>query len=394
MERKHQRALGLRALIVTPLIMLAAGCGTIESDVPQTDWTTEPVQEDVEQEVVLDGLQHPWAVAWLPDGGILVTERAGRLLYFETPDSDPEEVRGVPEVYAEGQGGLLDVVLHPSFEENRLVYLAYSVGTQDANRTRVSRFRLVDGRLSDPELVFQVQSPKSGEQHFGSRLLWLPDGTLLVSIGDGGNPPLRFEGALQREQAQNRETLFGGVVRLNDDGSVPGDSPFVGSPEARDEFFTVGNRNIQGLAYDETTGRIWASEHGSRGGDELNELRAGENYGWPLVSHSREYVRFTPVAEHQSLEGYADPAMVWMETVAPSGLAIRDGRLYAGGLVSEAVHEIVLDEDGAFDSQRVIPIGVRVRDVRVGPDGALYVLTDEEENGRLIRMALPAAGNE
>jgi glucose/arabinose dehydrogenase len=239
-----------------------------------------------------------------------------------------------------------------------------------------------------------VESFKSGGQHFGSRLLWLPDGTLLVSIGDGGNPPLRFEGELQREQAQNQETLFGGIVRVNADGSIPRDNPFVGSPEARDEFFTVGNRNIQGLAYNETSGRIWASEHGSRGGDELNHLQAGENYGWPLVSHSREYVSFTPVAEYQSLEGYEDPAMVWMETVAPSGLAVHDGRLYAGGLVSQAVHEILLNAEGNFESQRIIPIGARVRDVRVGPDGALYVLTDQAENGRLIRLALPEGQDE
>lgn len=377
------------SLLGAGLLMLATGCASIESELPQTDWSQAPVVDGIVQEQMLDGLRRPWGVAWLPEGGLLVTERGGRLLYFSQPESEALTVAGLPEVFTGGQGGLLDVSVHPRFSENRLVYLAYSTGSRQANRTRVARFRFDGERLTERQVVFQVEELKSGRQHFGSRLLWLPDETLLISIGDGGNPPLRFEGKLQREQAQNQETLFGAVVRINDDGSIPRDNPFVDSPEARDEFYTVGNRNIQGIARDPQTGRVWASEHGSRGGDELNEILPGENYGWPLVSHSREYGRFIPVADHQSLEGYEDPAMVWMETVAPSGLAVREGRLYAGGLVSQAVHEITLDQQGAFVSQRVIPIGARVRDVRVGQDGALYVLTDEEENGRLLRLLLP-----
>ncbi len=370
------------------VVSFVTACTTVRSDVTQVDWSDQPTVDGVDIQTVVDGLDHPWSVAWLPDRGFLITERSGRLLRFRDDATTPQEIVGVPDVFAEGQGGLLDITLHPRFEENRLVYLSYASGTREANRTRVSRYRLDGDRLVDGERIFQVNEDKNGRQHFGSRFLWLPDGTLLISIGDGGNPPLRFEGALQREQAQDTETLFGMVARVADDGSIPDDNPFLAADGVRPEFFTIGNRNIQGIARDDSTGAIWVTEHGSRGGDELNLVRAGLNYGWPLVSHSREYVRGTPVSRVQSLDGYEDPRLVWSDAIAPSGLAIRDGRLYAGGLRSQAVHEIVV-VDGVYQSQRTIPIGARVRDVRIGPDGALYVLTDESESGRLLRITIP-----
>lgn len=367
---------------------MVAGCSTIRSDLPQSTWSEQPTL-DPDARVVVDSLAHPWAVAWLADGAMLITERGGRLWLVAPDGSERREVTGVPAVFASGQGGLLDLSVGPEGAAPGWVYLVYAAGTDDANRTEVMRFRLERDpapRLTYGEIIFANNEYKSGSQHFGSRIAWLPDGTLLISIGDGGNPPIRFAGELQREQAQEPTTLFGNVVRLNPDGSIPGDNPFLDREGYRPELFTVGNRNVQGIAYDAATGRIWASEHGSRGGDELNEIRPGENYGWPLVSHSREYVRGTRVSRNQTLPGYADPALVWLDTVAPSGLAVDGSTIYAGGLRSNAVHVIAVDAAGAFESESVIPIGQRVRDVRIGPDGALWVLTDDPSDGRLLRL--------
>lgn len=375
--------------LLLALVALLSACASIESDLPQVDWSALPELPGVRIETLESGLDRPWGHVWLPDGGLLITERGGSLWHVPELGNPRISIAGVPEVFAEGQGGLLDIALHPNFSENAYVYLAFASGTSDANRTRVWRYRFTGSRLSEGTEVFAVNADKTGNQHFGSRLLFLPDGTLLISVGDGGNPPIRFAGALQREQAQNPQTLFGNVVRITDDGGIPGDNPFLGEQDTRPELFTTGHRNVQGLARDPATGLLWVSEHGSRGGDELNRLVPGENYGWPLVSHSREYVRGTPVSENQSLPGYEDPALVWMETIAPSGLAAVDGVLYAGGLVSQAVHVVRTDDSGAYLSQAVIPIGARVRDVRIAPDGSLSVLTDEAGTGRLLRVVLP-----
>jgi glucose/arabinose dehydrogenase len=354
---------------------------------------SDQTELSIEPEVLLDGLNRPWSMAWLPDGRLLMTERGGRLWLLSASGSDPTEVGGVPPVFSSGQGGLLDVSVGPEEGGLRWIYLAYAAGDEEANRTEVSRFLLDESGaapvLADAELVFANNEYKDGNQHFGSRIAWLPDGTMLIAIGDGGNPPLRFGDGLQREQAQEPTTLFGNVVRINPDGSVPEDNPFLDRQGYRPELYSIGNRNIQGLAYDAASGRVWATEHGSRGGDEVNIIAAGANYGWPLVSHSREYVRGTPVSRFQTLEGYADPQLVWLDTVAPSGLAVDGDTLYAGGLRSQSVHVISVDEGGEFVGESVIPIGQRVRDVRIGPDGRLWVLTDDAENGRLLRMDRP-----
>ena len=377
--------LGIAAAIA---VLALVGCGTLRSDLPQSQWSDQP-ELAVAQEVVIEGMNRPWAIDWLPSGQMLITERRGALFLADGDGSGKTDVSGVPEVFTGGQAGLLDVsVGHPAVA-GEWVYLAYSAGTSDANRTEVKRFRFDGQSLSDGELVFANNEYKTGTQHFGSRIAWLPDGTMLVSIGDGGNPPLRFGDGFQREQAQEPTTLFGNVVRINADGSIPDDNPFLGREGYRPELYSIGNRNIQGLAVDPESGLVWASEHGSRGGDEFNLIRAGENYGWPLVSHSREYVRGTPVSRNQTLEGYADPQMVWLDTVAPSGLAVDGTTTYAGGLVSRSVHVLTVDTDGAFLSEQIIPIGQRVRDVRIGPDGALWVLTDDADDGRVIRIERP-----
>jgi aldose sugar dehydrogenase len=393
-------------------IALAAGC-TAPSQSASSVPTSEPAPaasapptevaqaQDLRAVSVVQNLEHPWGMAWLPDGSILITERPGRLRIVRNGVLDAEAIAGVPEVFAEGQGGLLDISLHPRFAENRFVYLTYSYGSPSANRTRVARAVLNETgsnlQLQDMSVIFEVPHDKPSAQHFGSRMTWLPDGTLLVSIGDGGNPPVEFEGDLIRRQAQNLQSNLGKIIRINDDGSVPQDNPFATSGNAGAKIWSYGHRNIQGLAIDSATQRIWSTEHGSRGGDELNLIARGENYGWPLVTHSREYSGGV-ISEEQSRPGFIDPKVVWTPAIAPSGLTVYrgdrfpqwQGDLWAGGLVSRDIRYIDLDDVGKVIGQTEIPIGQRVRDVRQSPDGWLYVLTDEPD-GQLMRLE-PARG--
>jgi glucose/arabinose dehydrogenase len=342
---------------------------------------------------IVDGLAHPWGMAWLPDGRMLITERGGRLRIVEGGRLLPEPVAGVPPVFAAGQGGLLDVAVHPRFAENRFIYLTLAEGTSGGNRTRLVRGQLTDGQLTDVRTLFTVKETKTGSQHFGSRLLWLPDGTLLMSVGDGGNPPVRLDGELIRLKAQNPASHLGKVIRLTDEGAVPADNPLVGQDGADPAVWSLGHRNIQGLAHDPVRGQVWASEHGARGGDELNIVAAGGNYGWPAVTYSREYVTRAEISPDRSRPGFVDPTLVWMDTVAPSGLAVYtgdripawQGDLFAGGLISEDVRRIRVDAAGTVVEEQSIRFRERVRDVRQGPDGYLYVLTDEQ-NGRLVRI--------
>jgi glucose/arabinose dehydrogenase len=365
--------------------------------------TTTPIAADespaaiaqtptLQQTVLVDGLAHPWGLDWLPDGTMIVTERPGRVSLIDPGQLEPTPVAGVPEVLTTGQGGLLDVSVHPQFADNQWVYFTYAEGDRSANQTRVARARLVDDALSDWQVIFEVNRSKQGGQHFGSRITWLPDDTMLISIGDGGNPPLQLEGNLIREQAQNLGSHLGKIVRLKDDGSIPADNPFVDTPGANPAIWSYGHRNIQGLMYDPVSDRLWSTEHGARGGDELNLVEAGGNYGWPEVTHSREYSG-GEITTERSRPGMADPLIVWTPAIAPSGLLVYQGEafapwqgdLFAGGLVSQDVRHIELDESGAVINETSINIGQRVRDVRQGPDGLIYVLTDEA-NGRLIRL--------
>lgn len=381
----------MRHLVAAALILWlpAAGCSaqpgavTPSGDVPEAKgWHAE---------TVVSGLEHPWGIAWLPDGAALVTERPGRLRVISDGRLDLKPVAGVPEVLAYGQGGLLDVALHPRFAKNRLVYLTFTEGTRDSNRTALARGRLEEDRLEGVEVIFRNADTKSDGQHFGSRLLWLPDGSLLMSIGDGGNPPIGFQGENIRNQAQNPGTLFGKVLRLTEDGKPHRENPFRDQAGARPEIWTLGHRNIQGLALDSGSGRVWANEHGSRGGDELNLLVGGNNYGWPVVTYSMEY--WGPrISEETSRPGMADPKRVWTPSKAPSGLAHYTGdrypgwrgSLFSGALKFGQIRRLTLDGDRVVDEDK-LTIGARVRDVRQGPDGYLYVLTDED-NGRLLRI--------
>ena len=347
---------------------------------------------DYRKITLVENLEHPWSLAWLPDGEILITERPGRLRIIRDGNLDQISIAGVPQVFAMGQGGLLDVSVHPRFAENRLIYLTYSQGDRSGNRTRIARARLENNTLGDLRVIFEVSQSKPGAQHFGSRIIWLADGTLVASIGDGGNPPIEFNGEFIRQQAQNRNSHLGKVIRLNDDGSIPSNNPFATSKDAKPALWSYGHRNIQGMTLDPTRNRVWATEHGSRGGDELNLIERGENYGWPVVTHSREYSGGL-ISPETSRPGLVDPKVIWTPSIAPSGLAFYNGdrfpqwrgNLFAGGLVSQDIRRIELDEGGNVIAQHSIPIGQRVRDVRQGPDGLLYILTDDP-NGQLIRL--------
>jgi glucose/arabinose dehydrogenase len=384
----------LHLLLVGACCIGIAACsqaqGPVEpsGDVPAaTGWRTEPV---------VGGLVHPWGIAWLPDGGALITERPGRLRLLSAEGRlAAEPLAGVPAVYAGGQGGLLDVALHPQFKTNRLVYLTLARGTEAANRTALARGRLSanDRGLEAVQIIFENPDVKRGGQHFGSRLVWLPDDTLLMSIGDGGNPPVSFRGDVIRKQAQRLDTLFGKVVRLDDDGRAAPDNPFANREGANPAIYSYGHRNIQGMVRDPRTGLVWANEHGSRGGDELNVITSGGNYGWPEVTYSMEY--WGPrISNETSRPGTVQPKVVWTPSKAPSGLALYtgpdfpdwQGDLFSGALKFKQVRRLDLDATGRrIIGEKKLEIGKRVRAVSQGPDGGLYLLTDEPD-GALLRI--------
>ncbi len=378
---------------IASVVLTIVICATYLSAQPYITQEDVPAEGGFRSKVLVQGLEHPWGMAWLPNGDILVTERPGRLRRVQNGQLTAQPISGIPEVFNSGQGGLLDIRLHPQFGENRKIYFTYAHGNSKANRTRVATAILNNNRLEKWQVIFEVAMDKSGGQHFGSRLLWLPDRTLLVSIGDGGNPPVRLAGDWIRNQAQNRSSHLGKILRLNEDGSVPRDNPFVASAAATPAVYSYGHRNIQGLAYDSRRSIVWASEHGALGGDELNRIQAGQNYGWPAATFSREYVGGFKISPHTSKPDMADPKVVWMTAIAPSGLLIYSGNrfeqwkgdIFAGGLKSQDIRRIDLDEAGKVMGQSALRIGQRVRDVRQGPDGLLYVLTDES-NGSLIRL--------
>jgi glucose/arabinose dehydrogenase len=353
-----------------------------------------PAEPGLAQEVWASGLNKPWGIAWLPDGRALVTEKGGTLRLVGADGKVGEPVSGVPQVAAIGQGGLLDVVPHPDFARNGLVYLTHSVGDAKANQTALSRGKLEGNALVGVTELFRNSVSKTGGAHFGSRLLWLPDGTLLMSVGDGGNVNIKLEDQPIRLNAQNPMRYFGKVLRVTADGAPAPGNPGLGAQAGKwdPRLFSMGHRNVQGLALDSKTGTIWATEHGARGGDELNRLVPGGNHGWPIVTYSLEYSG-EPITQERSRPGFRDPVSVWVPSIAPSGLAVYrgkaipalEGALLAGGLMSQDVRVIRIGKDGAPQSETRLQMGARVRDVAVGPDGLVYVLTDEEA-GRIIRL--------
>jgi glucose/arabinose dehydrogenase len=331
------------------------------------------------------GLDHPWGLAFLPDGRFLVTERPGRLrLVGPEGTLDPQPIDGVPPVAAYGQGGLLDVALHPRFAENRLVYLSYSARGDGGIGTEVARGRLNGHRLENVEVIFR-QTPKSGGgRHFGSRLVFDRQGYLYVTLGDRG----------EMERAQRLDDLAGKIVRLTEDGRVPQDNPFVGRSGARPEIYSLGNRNVQGAALHPRTGELWTHEHGPQGGDEVNVIRAGVNYGWPVITYGVEYGIGTRIGEGTHKPGMAQPLHYWVPSIAPSGMAFYIGDkfprwredVFVGALKDQSLVRLRLQGERVVEEERLLKGGLgRIRDVRTGPDGYLYVLTDAR-NGILARL--------
>jgi glucose/arabinose dehydrogenase len=331
-------------------------------------------------QTVAKGLDHPWSVAFLPDGRVLVTERAGRLRVIAGGKLQAAPVAGVPKVYVESQGGLFDVTAHPKFAENGLIYLSYAAGTPGANATRIARAKLEGGRLTGLKVIFEVSPKKDTPVHFGARMAWLPDGTLAMTTGDG------FE---YREKAQDRAGLLGKVIRIRDDGTIPADNPFPGSA-----IWSLGHRNPQGLAFDAASGRLYEHEHGPRGGDEVNIIEKGANYGWPVATKGRDYSG-AAISPFKTYRGMRDGIVVWVPSIAPSGLAVVSGPMFpewrgdllVGALVNEEVRRIDMVNGRPGAQSNAFPqIKARIRDVRVAPDGAIWVTTDEE-SGRVIRVS-------
>ena len=370
-------------------VLLAA---SIAAGVAATPWTIHADVFESEEHAfrvveVASGLDHPWGLAFLPDGRMLVTERAGRLRTVTAEGRlDPEPVAGVPRVHASGQGGLLDVALHPDFPENGWVYLSYAAGRWGRAGTEVARGRLRGHRLEDVEVLFRALPKSGGGRHFGSRLRFAPDGHLFVTLGDRGD----------RHRAQDPGDHAGSIIRLRDDGSIPPDNPFTGTGGARPEIYTVGNRNVQGLAFHPGTGTLFAHEHGPRGGDEVNVVRPGVNYGWPVISYGREYGSGDPVGEGTHRDGMAQPILQWTPSIAPSGLTVYDGdrftgwrgNLFVGALRFRLLARLVLDGKRVVHEERLLEDRYgRIRDVRTGPDGLLYLLTDAPAPlGALLRL--------
>jgi glucose/arabinose dehydrogenase len=363
------------------LVMLALGSASVTSG--EQVLPTEQLQLRVEQ--IAGGLDHPWGMAFLPDGRLLVTERPGRLRLVGPAGLDPRPVGGLPEIASVGQGGLLDVALHPQFASNRWVYLSYAGAGPEGVGTEVARGRW-DGRdLQDLEVIFRMQPKSGGGRHFGSRLVFDRANRLYVTLGDRGDRP----------RAQQLDDHAGSIIRLNGDGSVPPDNPFVDRTDALPEIFSLGNRNVQGASLHPDTGELWAHEHGPQGGDEVNVIRSGVNYGWPVITYGVNYVIGTPIGEGTHKAGMAQPLHVWVPSIAPSGMTFYTGdaipqwrgNLLVGSLKFGLLVRLVLDGEQVVHEERMLD-GVlgRVRDVRQGPDGLIYLLTDEDQ-GALYRLS-------
>ena len=333
---------------------------------------------------VAEGLVNPWGLAFLPNGKMLVTERPGRMRVVDRDGRLSAPLAGVPAVVDRGQGGLLDVALHPRFSENRLVYLSFSEpGPRSTAGTAVARGRLGGSGLDDVRVIYRQEPKVPGTHHFGSRLVFDRAGFLYVTLGDRG----------EMERAQKLDDLAGKVVRLHDDGRVPSDNPFVGKPGARPEIFTLGNRNVQGAALHPATGELWSHEHGPQGGDEVNVLRKGVNYGWPVITYGVNYGTGTKIGEGTAKPGMAQPLYHWVPSIAPSGMAFYTGDrfpawrgdLFVGALRDELLVRLRLNGEKVVSEERMLRGFGRVRDVRQGPDGLLYLLTDSA-NGGIVRL--------
>ena len=388
MPARSRAGRGAIGLLVAGLLLLGAGFGT-----------APPLQAQAEEGVsavvysdhhrfrvitVVEGLENPWGIAFLPGGDILVTERTGQLRLIRDGSLVADPVGGMPEVRVGGQGGLLDVELHPQFEQNRLVYLSYSKPLSEGrSTTAVIRGEFDGTNLTNVEEVLEAQAAASPGRHYGSRLAFDPAGHLYITVGDRG----------QQRLAQELSGHHGTTLRLHDDGSVPDDNPFVGQADALPEIYTYGNRNAQGMAVHPGTGEIWQNEHGPRGGDELNRIRAGVNYGWPEITHGINYDGsvLTPDTARAGME---QPVHHWTPSIAVSGMDFYtgsafpawEGHAFVGALRQEHLQRLVIEGDRVLEREHLLfDLGRRFREVATGPDGYIYLLTDHSD-GELLRL--------
>jgi glucose/arabinose dehydrogenase len=346
-------------------------------------------KQGIKIETFAKGLVHPWGMAFLPDGRLIVTERPGRMRLIAKDGKLSPPLQGVPRVLAAGQGGLLDVALGPDFASSGLIYISYAEQRGGgSNGTSVARAKLVfdgtGGRLDDLKVIFRQEPAAGGAMHFGSRLAFAPDGNLFVTLGD------RFH---SRDRAQDLGTHYGKVVRIRPDGSVPADNPFVSKAGALPETWSYGHRNVQSAAIHPVSGKLWTVEHGARGGDEVNIPRAGKNYGWPVITYGVDYSGLK-IGEGTAKAGMEQPVYYWDPSIAPSGMTFYmgnlfpewKGSLFVGALRARALHRLVLDGDKVVAEEVLLrDLGERIRDVRSGPDGALWLLTDSSD-GRVLRL--------
>lgn len=365
------------------LLIVVAAC-SLPAAASDRSLIIETERTSVRVVTLSSSLVHPWSIAFLPDEKMLVTQRPGRLVRVD-PQGGMISISGVPEVLGQGQGGLLDLVIAPDFEVSRQIYFSYAEPRDGGNGTTVARARLEEARISNVEVIFRQLPSVDGTAHFGSRLVFAPDGSLFVTLGERQAKQFTI-------RAQDLETHFGKVVRLDRGGRAPSDNPFVAVPGARPEIWSYGHRNVQGAAIHPLTGELWITEHGPKGGDELNISRRGANYGWPLVTYGIAY-NGDRIGMGQERLGIENPIKYWVPSIGTSGLAFYTadripqwkGNLFIGGLYGFLIR-LELDGNRIVHEEPLLrEIKGRIRDVREGPDGCIYVLTDSPE-GRLLRI--------
>jgi aldose sugar dehydrogenase len=366
MTRSLRHAITATTALVATVV---AACGPAQSDA----LTATTKSGKVAIETIATGLDHPWGMAFLPDGRMLVTEREGRLRILGTDNKLSEPLAGVPEVKASGQGGLLDVALDPAFATNRTIYFSYAEGGGAGASTAFARATLGEGRLENVKLIFRQEPKVSGGGHFGGRIVFAPSGHMFLTSGD----------RQKFDPAQDLMSHIGKVFRLNKDGSVPKDNPFVGRADAKPEIWSYGHRNVQGAAIDPVTGTLWTIEFGPQGGDELNRPEAGKNYGWPLVSWGNHYDG-RDIPDPPTRPDLVDAVKYWNPVISPSGMIFYTGakfpqwknQLLIAGLSSTSLTRLKIEGNKVTDEER-IELPTRIRDVDQGPDGSIYLLTDE-----------------
>ncbi len=383
------------ALTASAILVTLAGPLAGQSDVHRS------ALHDYRIVTVAEGLEQPWSIAFIPGGDMLITEKPGRLRIVRRGELLPDPVGGVPEVLARGQGGLLDVVPHPDFASNRLLYLSYSkpIGDGSSATTAVARGRFENDQLTDVEDIYVAES--TGRGHYGSRIVFDGNGYMFVSVGDRQVPP---RGDLQAHPAQDIANNHGTINRLHDDGRIPDDNPFVGQANVRPEIWSYGHRNPQGLARHPETGDLWSTEHGPQGGDEFNLIRRGLNYGWPVVGYGANYGRTgEQIHESTGREGMEQPVHFWVPSIGTSGLMIYTGDrfpewrgdAFAGGMVGQQLARLTLDEQSVTRHEVLVQGMGRIRDVRQGPDGYIYLAIDGRGAQRTAVVRLePAGGSE